>query len=169
MQVTFTKLIEQRASTWDAVWGKNIRVPGARMALGRGDLPHDLLQLVVEGTVGVDDGFWACVAAGATFRSTGRKRTRPGKAVIAAHRKGLDAAEQTVGAHVQAWRTGTVTPAGAALDRFDELWRSLGDGGSLCVEWPSLRVDQASVSQAKVSAALHEKDRPPMPAASRGS
>jgi hypothetical protein len=140
MQVTFTKLIEKRASTWEAVRGKNIRVPGARMALGRGDLPHDLLQLVVEATVGVDDGFWGCVAAGATFRSTGRKRTRPGRAVIAAHRKGLGAAEQTVGAHVQAWKGGQPTPAGSALDMFDELWRSLGDRGSLCVEWPSLRV-----------------------------
>jgi hypothetical protein len=28
---------------------------------------------------------------------------------------------------------------------------------------------QVSLSQAKVSAALHEKDRPPMPAALRGS
>jgi hypothetical protein len=142
VQVTFWKLVEKRASTWEAVRGKKIRVPGATMALGRGDLPHDLLQLIVEATLGIDDGFWGCVARGATFRSTGRKRTRPGRAVIAAHRQGLADAEQVVGAHVGAWKSGQPTPTAPALDRFDGLWRSLGDGDSLRIEWPTLRVDQ---------------------------
>jgi hypothetical protein len=142
MQVTFQKLVEKRVSTWVAGRGKNIRVPGASMALGRGDLPHDLTQLIVEATLGVNDGFWGCVAAGATFRSTGRKRTRPGKAVIAAHREGLAEAERMVGLHVFAWKNGKPTPTAEALTTFDELWRSLDDGGSLRVEWPTLRIDE---------------------------
>jgi len=143
MQVTFWKLVEKRASTWEAVRGKNIRVPGATMALGRGDLPHDLTQLVVEATLGISDGFWGLVAAGATFRSTGRKRTRPGRAIIAAHRQGLANAEQVVGVHVRAWRSGQPTPAGQALTTFEDLWRSLDDGGVVQVEWPTLRIDQS--------------------------
>jgi hypothetical protein len=190
VQVIFRKMTEQRCSTWDAIRGKRTRVPGATMALGRGDLPHDLTQMVVEATLGVTDGFWGCVAQGATFRSTGRKRTRPGRAVIAAHRRELIEAEQIVGAHVRAWQAGRPTPAGDALDRFDRLWRALGDGGSLGVQWPTLRIigtkeesrpspigagrcpssaAQASVSQASVRAALHENPCPPMPAALRGS
>jgi hypothetical protein len=110
------------------------------MALGRGDLPHDLTQLVVEATLGIEHGFWGCVSAGATFRSTGRKRTHPGRAVIAAHRQDLARAEQIVGAHVHFWRDGLPTPAGEALSTFDSLWRTLPDGGALRVEWPSLRV-----------------------------
>jgi hypothetical protein len=140
VQVTFRKMIEQRASTWEAIRGTRIRVPGTTMALGRGDLPHDLTQMIVEATLGVADGFWGCLAQGATFRSTGRKRTRPGRAVIATHRQDLIGAEHLVGAHVRAWKAGQPTPAGDALDRFDRLWRSLGDGGSLRVEWPTLRL-----------------------------
>ena len=140
VQVTFRKLIEQRASTWDATRPKNVRVPGTTMALGRGDLPHDLTQLVVEATLGIEHGFWGCVSAGATFRSTGRKRTHPGRAVIAAHRQDLAQAEQIVGVHVHSWRNGLPTPAGEALSTFDSLWRTLPDGGALRVEWPSLRV-----------------------------
>src|ERR1019366_6291143 len=115
-------------STWEAIRGKRIRVPGATMALGRGDLPHDLTQMVVEATLGVSDGFWGCLAQGATFRSTGRKRTRPGRAVIAAHRTDLVEAEQIVGAPVRGWKAGQPTPTRDALNRFDHLWRSLGDG-----------------------------------------
>jgi hypothetical protein len=145
VQVTFWKLVEKRVSTWEAIRGKNTRVPGATMALGRGDLPHDLLQLIVEATVGINDGFWACVAQGATFRSTGRKRTRPGRAIIAAHRQGLAEAERVVGAHVYAKKSAQPTPAREALDRFDALWRSLDDGDSLRVEWPTLRLDHTEV------------------------
>jgi len=50
VKVTFYKLTEKRVSTWVAVRGKRSRIPGSTMALGRGDMPHDLLQLVVEAT-----------------------------------------------------------------------------------------------------------------------
>ena len=110
------------------------------MALGRGDLPHDLLQLVVEAALGIERGFWGCVDAGATFRSTGRRRTKPGRAVIAANRRELVDAERVVFEHVELWKAGEPTPAGPAIERFEALWAGLGDGVSLTVEWPSLRV-----------------------------
>jgi hypothetical protein len=72
VEVTFYRLAEQRLSYWEAVRAKRTRVPGSMMALGRGGMPHDLQQLVVEATLGLDRGFWGSVAGGATFRSTGR-------------------------------------------------------------------------------------------------
>lgn len=48
MRVTFAKHPERRVSSWEAVRNQRIRIPGSTMALGRGDVPHDLVQLVVE-------------------------------------------------------------------------------------------------------------------------
>lgn len=139
MQVAFTKLVEQRVSTWTALRGKRTVVRGSTMALGRGDLPHDLVQLVVEATLGVTHGFWGCVEAGGTFRSMRRRRTKPGRAVIALHRDELVAGEHLVNAHADRWRAGRPTPVGPMLDRFDALWNALGDGDTMTVHWPSLR------------------------------
>ena len=69
------------------------------MAAGAG-LPHDLAQYVVEATFGVTTGFWGLVARGATFKSTGRRITKPGRALVVAHRASLDAAERLAGEHV---------------------------------------------------------------------
>jgi len=140
VEVTFTKLVEKRAATWEAVRAKRTRVPGTAMALGRGDLPHDLVQIIVEATLGLEKGFWGSVASGATFKSTGRKRTRPGRAVIAANRAAIAEAEGIVGEHHGRWRTGAPTPTAARFDELSRLWDGLGDGGQLRVEWPSLRV-----------------------------
>jgi hypothetical protein len=142
--VTFRKLVEQRLASWEAVRGKRTRVPGTAMALGRGDLPHDLIQLVVESALRIEHGFWGCVADGATFKSLGRKRTRPGRAVIASHRADLDRGERLVGEHVGAWRAGAPTPAATALGEMERLWRALPDGGTIVVEWPSGRVVESS-------------------------
>ncbi len=140
MRVTFWKLIEQRRSTWEAVRGKRTRIPGTSMALGRGDLPHDLSQMVVEGALGLEHGFWGCVAAGATFKSLGRKRTRPGMAIIAAHREQLAAAEQAAGEHIRRWESNQATPAAKKLTEVDAAWRSLGDGEHLTIDWPTLEL-----------------------------
>src|SRR5687768_15588590 len=137
MQVTFRKLVEKRLTTWDAVRGKRTRVPGTSMALGRGDLPHDLAQLAVEASMGIEHGFWGSVARGATFRSLGRKRTRPGREVIATHRHEINLAERIVGEHVGRWKRGEPTAAAAALDDLDRRWRQLADGEPLVIEWPS--------------------------------
>ena len=136
--MAFYKLVEKRVSTWNAVRGKRTRIPGTTMALGRGGMPHDLTQLIVEASLGLEHGFWGSVASGATFRSTGRKRTRPGRAVIAQNRKSLDEAEHVAGDHVRRWISGAPTPCRQALDEFDRRWADLGDGEGLVVTWPTL-------------------------------
>ncbi|HUF33953.1 MAG TPA: hypothetical protein VMN58_12175 [Acidimicrobiales bacterium] len=138
MRITFFKMVEDRLSYWEAVRGKRTRIPGTPMALGRGGMPHDLLQLLVEGTVGIDDGFWGSVAAGATFRSTGRKRTKPGRAVIAQNRGGIDRAEHVVGEHLRRWTHGEPTPCAEVLNFYAGRWVALDDGEGLTIDWPSL-------------------------------
>ena len=79
------------------------------MAAG-GDLPHDLATYVIEAALGLEHGFWGCVADGATFKTLGRKRTPQGRAVIGRHAAELDAAEIEVNAVYFAWRRGESTP-----------------------------------------------------------
>jgi hypothetical protein len=131
--VTFTKT--ERLCTWVADRGHRRIVPGTTMAAG-GDLPHDLVQFVIERAFGMQDGFWGTVADGGTFRSLARKRTQPGRAVVRANRGGLDAAEVVAGTHWSAWRNRRETPVGPALDAMLERWRALPDGGTLTLEWP---------------------------------
>ena len=138
--VTFRKLIEERVTTWDAVRGRRTRVPGTTMALGRGGMPHDLVQMIVEASMGIERGFWGSVAAGATFRSTGRKRTRPGRAVIVSNRDVIAETEKVVAEHSFRWEHGLPSPAATRFDTIAPLWDSLPDGGHLTVEWPTLRV-----------------------------
>lgn len=138
MRVTFFKLVEDRCTYWEALRGKRTRVPGTTMALGRGGMPHDLLQMLVEGAVGLDDGFWASVAAGATFKSTGRKRTRPGRAVIAQNRRGIERSEHVVGEHLRRWSRGEATPCAEVLTAYANRWEALNDRKGLAIEWPSL-------------------------------
>jgi hypothetical protein len=110
------------------------------MAAG-GDLPHDLATFVIEQALGIEHGFWGCVAAGATFRSLGRKRTPQGKAVIDRHLDALDAAEARVNEVYFAWRRGEPTEVDADLDAMLEQWRALGQGEELVVSWdPAPRV-----------------------------
>lgn len=106
------------------------------MAAG-GDVPHDLATFVIEAELGIEHGFWGCVAAGATFTSLGRKRTEPGRAVIRRHLTELDAAEAQVNEMYFAWRRGEATPVGPALDAVLADWRALPEGGSLVMEWTS--------------------------------
>ena len=157
MQVTFSKLVEKRVSTWEAVRGKRTRVAGPTMALGRGDLPHDLVQFIVEAAVGVRHGFWGCVADGASFHSLRRKETKPGRAVIAAHRKELDAAEAIVGDHVTRWKAGQPTPAAEPLARIEQAWRALGDGESLTLRWPHLELIRGPSTTSVVTTASRRR------------
>lgn len=107
------------------------------MAAG-GDLPHDLYTLVIEKALGIEFGFWGCVAAGATFKTLGRKRTPQGRAVIEAHGADLDDAERRVNEIYFAWKEGTSTVLDAALDDMLRRWRALDEGEVLVVEWLSL-------------------------------
>jgi len=103
----------------------------------RDQLPHDLLQYIVEAATGYEHGFWGLVSKGATFRSTGRRRTKPGRALIAQHRAGLRAAEHLPNAHVTAWRAGERTPVTDALGAAARQWAMLPSGGRLVFRWPS--------------------------------
>lgn len=104
------------------------------MAAG-GDLPHDLYTFVIEDALEIEHGFWGCVAAGATFKTLGRKRTPQGKAVIARHLEDLDAAEVRVNDVYFAWRDGRPTALDVELDAMLDRWRDLPDGGDLVLEW----------------------------------
>lgn len=104
------------------------------MAAGR-DLPHDLSTFVIERALGLEHGFWGCVSQGATFRSLGRRRTQPGRAVIRAHVPDLDAAEKLVNDTYLRWRQGADTPVQPELDEMLACWRQLSEGEELVVEW----------------------------------
>ena len=109
-------------------------VPGPTMAAG-GDLPHDLYTFVIEDALQIEHGFWGCVAAGATFKSLGRKRTPQGRAVIARHLDDLDAAEGRVNAIYFAWRAGQSTELDGELDSMLTRWRSMTDADELTLPW----------------------------------
>jgi hypothetical protein len=106
------------------------------MAAG-GDLPHDLYTFVIEDALGIEYGFCGCVAAGATLKTLGRKRTPQGKTVIARHLDDLDAAEARVNEIHFAWRSGEPTPLDGELDSMLSRWRALADGEELALRWPS--------------------------------
>lgn len=133
MTVTFRRI--GLGCSWSALRPPRTVVPGPTMASG-GDLPHDLYHFVIEDALGLEWGFWGCVAKGATFQTLGRKRTPQGKAVIAEHLDELDAAEARVNEVYFAWRSGQPTEADDALDAMLERWRALPDGGELVVRWP---------------------------------
>ena len=138
MFVSFWRVHDGEFSVWEADRGHRRIVPGPTWKEGRWGLPHDLAGLVVEARLGVTGGFWSCVQAGATFKSLGRKRTKPGRAVIREHRMDLDAAEGVVHGHVAQWLAGKPTPVARDLDRFRHLWTELPDGARLTIRWPTL-------------------------------
>jgi hypothetical protein len=104
------------------------------MAAG-GDLPHDLYTFVIERALGLEFGFWGCVAAGATFKTLGRKRTPQGTAVITKHLADLETAEARVNEIYFAWRAGTPTELDAELDEMLARWRALTDDDELVLRW----------------------------------
>ena len=106
------------------------------MAAGKG-IPHDLAQYVIEASAGYHNGFWDLVAHGATFKSTGRRRTKPGRAVIAAHRDELAGAEKLAGLHMALWRARRPSPVTDDLDRALAQWNELLPGQRLVFTWPS--------------------------------
>jgi len=126
----FSKFDGGRLCSWRAEPPKRRTFQGSTMAsrAGRTDLPHDLAQLVVEADLGLEHGFWNLLANGATFKSIGRRRTKPGRHLIVAHREESNAAEGAVNAHVDAWRDGRPTPAGPALDAMLVRRQSLAVG-----------------------------------------
>jgi hypothetical protein len=137
MLVSFYRDDEARVSGWTAVRGKRTVVRGTVMALGRGYLSHDLAQYVVEAACGYDTGFWGLLQRGATFTSTGRKRTRPGRAIIAAHRAELSGSEQLAAVHLKAWQAGELTDVTRALRKASAQFSALAPGEVVEFRWPS--------------------------------
>lgn len=140
MQVEFYKRENKGRviAGWDATRNKRTRVPGACMAAGK-SIPHDLAQYVIEASAGYHNGFWDLVARGATFKSTGRRRTKPGRAVIAAHRDELAGAEKLAGLHMALWRARRPSPVTDDLDRALGQWNELRPSQRLVFSWPSAR------------------------------
>jgi hypothetical protein len=138
MQVEFYKRENKGrvVAGWDATRSKRTRVPGTVMAAGK-SLPHDLAQYIIEASTGYHNGFWDLVARGATFKSTGRRRTKPGRAVIAANREELAGAEALAGLHMACWRTRRRSTVTDDLDRALAQWNELLPGQRLVYMWPS--------------------------------
>lgn len=134
MIVTFRKSGKGRTCSWEALRPPRTRVPGPSMAAG-GDVPHDLATFVIEQALGIEHGFWGCLAEGATFRTVGRKSTERGREVIRRHADELDRAEQLVNEVHFGWRRGEPTPVDAELDRALERWRALPVDGEIVLEW----------------------------------
>lgn len=106
---------------------------------GEKGIPHDLAQYVIEAATGYRGGFWDLVSKGATFNSTGRRRTKPGRAVIAAHRQELAGAERLAGEHLQRWKAGEVSTVSGDLSRALDQWDELSFSECLVFEWPSAK------------------------------
>jgi hypothetical protein len=64
MQIVVTRVDVHRYSTITERNGVQLRVPGYGFMRA---LPHDLAHFVVEGSLGLDQGFWGSVADGAEF------------------------------------------------------------------------------------------------------
>jgi hypothetical protein len=105
------------------------------MAVGR-DIPHDLAQYVIEAAAGYRNGFWDLLSKGATFKSTGRRRTKPGRAVIALHRDDLAGSEKLAGLHLHLWKARHAGPVTSALDRAFAQWQALQPEQRLVFDWP---------------------------------
>lgn len=137
MRVEFYKPSEKRRlCAWEATRGKRTVVPGSVMGVGV-SIPHDLAQYVIEAAVGYEWGFWGLLAKGATFKSTGRKITKPGRAVIVEHRTELVESERLAGEHLARWRRGEATPVTSALTVAFEQWRALTLENRLVYQWPA--------------------------------
>jgi hypothetical protein len=106
------------------------------MAVGK-DIPHDLGQYVIEAATGYGHGFWGLVARGATFKSTGRRQTKPGRALIATHRGDLLGAEHLAGLHLALWKANQSNAVSRALDRAFAQWQALRTDERLVFHWPS--------------------------------
>jgi hypothetical protein len=136
MQVTFTKASHRKDTPpWVAVKGKS-RIVGSHLGADPRHLGHDIVTLVVERELRIDDGFFASVAGGGTFRSMRKRRTSAGKAAIARNRAGINEAEQVVHRHWDAWLKGEPTPCAASLEAAWVAWQAVPAGGTITLDWP---------------------------------
>lgn len=136
MEIRFQKPLDgQRWSVWIADRGKRRVVRGGAGWAHNHRLPHDLAGYAVERALDLRDGFWHCLADGATFRSTDRKVTKPGRRMIADRRARLRLHDDETHVHWERWERGERTPAGDALDEVWAEWRALAPGDWMTVSW----------------------------------
>ena len=72
MQIYVTRVDAHRYSTLVERDGVRLQVPGYGFMRA---LPHDLAHFVVEGSLGLNRGFWGSVADGAEFSGNGERGT----------------------------------------------------------------------------------------------
>ena len=137
MTVRFERSTDDRCCLVTA-WAHDRRPFRVSGMAGTAGLPHDLSTFAVEQALGLAGGFFNLTAHRATFRSSGLRPTRPGRAVIAAHRLELDAAERAVHGAEGAWRRGEAPAGATALDRVDQLWHDLAPGEHAELIWRRL-------------------------------
>jgi hypothetical protein len=136
VRIQFQKPPEgQRWAVWVADRGRRRIVRGGNGWAPHHRVTHDLAGYAVERALGLTDGFWHCIADGATFRSTDRRRTHPGRAVIASRRAALEEHDRATHLHTELWGRGRPTPAAAALDEVAAQWAALAPGEWMTVEW----------------------------------
>jgi hypothetical protein len=137
VRVEFWRDDEARVSGWDVCLPRRRPIRGGVMALGRGQISHDLAQYVIEAATGYDHGFWGLVSQGATFRTMSKPVTKPGRAIIVRHRAALEDSEHLAGVHLGDWRGGEQTPVTALLSQAARQFQALGPADRLVAEWPS--------------------------------
>jgi len=146
VEVTFRKAVGPRDyPPWVARRHKS-RIVGSGQGSDPRHLPQDIVTFVVERELGIKDGFFATVAAGGTFRSMSKKRTRDGKDAIANDRSGLGRAEHIVNRVWSDWKAGVPTPCCAILTEMEERWMALPPGGELSLVWLTVAGRRAKVT-----------------------
>jgi hypothetical protein len=138
LTITFHKVLDPRPHAWWEVEKRTGgRFRGGYMPIGRGVIPHDMVHFAAEAHFGIQDGFWGLLARGATFKNgTDKRPTRPGRALVAENRVGLDRAERIGNVHHMLWMERKPTPVSPTFDRLADHWSALPDNGTLTVYWP---------------------------------
>lgn len=128
-------------------------------------MPHDLVHFAVERELGLREGFWGSVAAGAIFDGMhvlgGRQRPHAherSRAVLKANQRGVPFAELLVElavrvlkgerlenaplpldfplAHTRADRDALIQRMRPAVEEMHDRWRGVPLGATLTVQWP---------------------------------
>ncbi|HEY7349466.1 MAG TPA: hypothetical protein VH599_14215 [Ktedonobacterales bacterium] len=128
-------------------------------------IPHDLAHYVLELELGLEDGFWGSVAAGALFEGIhilagrqGPHATDRSRAVLAAHRQGIGISEVLVGwimdvvkgtslgneplpiasplVRTRADQAALLARLRPAIEAMCTRWGAVPPGGTLLVVWP---------------------------------
>ena len=148
MEITFRRTGERRY----AVVARPDRSPPVTMDPAPGfdpQLPHDLVHYAVEREHGIELGVFGQLAAGGNLRTfrrldgtPDRRLRRRGERLAREHLDELARSEHLAAEALRAWLRGPRPHADERLERvcvrldeLSELWRGLGIGGELTLEW----------------------------------